>query len=71
MVEEEFTQDEICKPRRPGHVIFPELRNITSAISLCSKMRARVSVADSAKSQNQMTKVYKETFKVHESEGKV
>ena len=45
MVEEELTADDICRPRRPGHVLFPELRNITSAKSLCNKMKANMSVA--------------------------
>ena len=57
-----MSNDAICRPRRPGHVIFPELRNITAGMSLCKKMRANMSVASTPKVQAEMTRVYKETY---------
>lgn len=65
MVEEEMIQDEICKPRKPGHVAFPELRNMSSSLSLCNKMRARVSIADSPKALEKMSRAFKEMFPVY------
>ena len=61
MVEEDWTTDEICKPRRPGHVLFPEAINMTTAINLCHKMKAEVSHVMSAVQQKQMDKLFQDT----------
>ena len=70
MVEEELSEDEICRPRRPGHVLFPEVRNVTSALSLCQNMKALISVVTSREQQNTMDKIYRDFFTVKESESK-
>ena len=44
MEEVYASQDSICKPARPGHVIFPKRRNFTSHVALCQKMRGSTSV---------------------------
>ena len=47
MAEVETKTVEICKPERPGHILFPEDRNMSSAIDVCRKMKANVSVVTS------------------------
>ena len=48
------TTRELCVPPRPGHVLFPEKRNITTAVSICSQMRGKVSVIKSRETQTEM-----------------
>ena len=63
MVEEQITQDEICQPRRPGHTLFPEFRNISAGIDLCRKMKGIISEVKSEKQQRDMNKIYKDIMK--------
>lgn len=62
MAAEESTQAEICKPERPGHILFPEDRNMSSAIDVCRKMRANVSVVTSQLVMNELVGKLNETF---------
>ena len=66
MVEEIVTQDDLCKPLRPGHVLFPERRNMTSGIDLCMKMKANVSVVDSARTLNELVNIYSNILVLNE-----
>lgn len=58
MVEESITVREMCKPLRPGNILFPERRNMTSGIDLCRKMRAIVSVVDSKTTLNKLASIH-------------
>ena len=60
MVEESVTRDEMCQPLRPGHVLFPERRNMTSGLDLCKKMKANVSVVDSESTLNELAVAYQD-----------
>ena len=71
MAEVEMTMDEICKPRKPGHVIFPEQRNMTTAIGLCRKMKATVSEVKRATEQTIMDKIYNDFFPNNTVEGNI
>ena len=54
MVKERIEDIDLCKPLRPGNVFFPEPRNFTSMISLCKKMRAKVTVVENENIQNEL-----------------
>ena len=58
MTEVEYSVDRVCKPQRPGHVIFPEKRNFTASVEICRKMRGRHSVADSLATQTELIKTF-------------
>ncbi len=57
MTERRVSVDSICKPVRPGHVIFPLRRNFTSHLAICRKMRGLPSVV-----RDQRTQVCAETY---------
>ncbi|TRY70496.1 hypothetical protein TCAL_02367 [Tigriopus californicus] len=61
MVEDEIKMEQLCKPLRPGHVFFPDKRNMTSALDICRKMRARISVVASRQTQDLLIEVYRES----------
>lgn len=46
MIEEdvEMNPEQLCKPLKPGHVLFPEKQDIYTALSLCKKMGSELSV---------------------------
>ena len=69
MVEEDISLEDICQPRRPGHVLFPEKRNATSSLSLCQKMKAQMSVPTTRAHQAVMDQIYLDHFEEIESEG--
>ena len=58
MVEEEIPSSEICMPRRPGNIIFPEVRNMSAGINLCRKMKGTVSEVKSQAQQQEMNQTY-------------
>ena len=62
MVSEEMSSEDICRPRKPGFVIFPEFRNVSAAMSICEKMRAKMGVATTPEVQAEMTRVYRATY---------
>ena len=66
MTEESLTTEQMCKPLRPGHVLFPERRNMTSAIDICHKMKAQVSVVDSASMVDELVRKYDKVLGVDE-----
>lgn len=66
MVEESLNADQICKPLRPGHVLFPERRNMTSSIDICHKMKAKVSVVNSAHMVDELMEKYDRVLGVDE-----
>ena len=71
MVSEEMPSEDICSPRKPGFVVFPEYRNITAAMSLCERMKAKMGIVTSPEVQAEMTRVYITTFSAkNSSEGK-
>ena len=55
IVEEEIDSVDLCKPMRPGHVFFPEERNITATIALCKNMKARISVIKNSADDDELT----------------
>ena len=57
MVEEELVGVDLCKPMRPGHVFFPEVRNITATIALCKNMKAKISVVESSAVEDELTMI--------------
>ena len=54
MTSAERNKDDLCIPLRPGHVLFPEKRNITATISICNQMRGKVSVVSSRRMQTEL-----------------
>ena len=66
MVEETITTEQMCKPLRPGHILFPERRNMTSSLDICHKMRAKVSVVDSPGMVNELQSKYDKILGVNE-----
>ena len=54
MVSESIEDSELCKPIIPGHIFFPEKRNMTSAISLCKKMKSSMSVVENEDIQQEL-----------------
>ena len=57
MEEMELSEDEICRPIRPGHVIMPNQRNFTAFTSLCKKFGGSVTVIKDAETQNALTEI--------------
>lgn len=53
--------EQLCKPLRPGHVFFPDKRNMTSALDICRKMRAQISVVTNRQTQDLLIEAYRES----------
>lgn len=62
MVEEDLTMEDLCQPPKPGHILFPEGRNMSSAINICSRMRAEVSVVSDQSIMLNLNEKLKEVF---------
>ena len=58
MTVEDYSVDRVCKPQRPGHVIFPEKRNFTAAVEICRKMRGQISAVDSKRTMDALVKTF-------------
>ena len=54
-------KSEVCEPLQPGHVFFPHGENFHSAVSVCKKMRAQMTVVDTPELQNQLNKVFNQS----------
>ena len=54
MTEIEATEESICVPVKPGHVLMPNLRNFTHHKGLCEKFRGQVSVVDNQATQDEL-----------------
>lgn len=57
MVEDEISGVDFCEPTRPGHVLFPEPRNITEIKSLCNHMKGEVSVVKNQQIEDELFKI--------------
>ena len=55
MTKRSVRYDELCNPRRPGHVMLPERRNITAMKTICNQMKAKMSVIRDQRTQTFMT----------------
>lgn len=61
MIEEDVPLNLICRPLRPGHVHFPEEKDLAEALDICFKMRAQISVVTSEMVQNELIALYNQT----------
>ena len=59
MTSREATDEEICVPPKPGHILFPENRNSSSLTDLCHKMRGKASAIKDEATQLMMTEQIK------------
>ena len=57
MLEENILGEDLCRPARPGHVLFPETRNITQHILLCKHMKAKISVVENEEIDFELTEL--------------
>lgn len=60
MTAREEDPAELCRPVRPGHVIFPLRRNFSESVSLCRKMRGLTSVMKDRETQDALRGVLRE-----------
>ena len=61
MEARDLDRDALCRPLRPGHVLFPMGRNFTAALDVCRKMRANMTVVHDRKTQTELNDIYRES----------
>ena len=57
MDELDMSEEEICHPIRPGHVIMPNQRNFSSFSALCKKFGGQTSVVRDLETQHKLTNI--------------
>ena len=56
MTSEQQDISHVCKPIRPGHVVLPEMRNFTTHVSMCRKLRGGATVVKDMETQLRLSK---------------
>ena len=60
---------EVCVPLRPGHVILPERKNLTSYRNWCERMRGHASVVRDQETQDFLIETLKDYYETCDDAG--
>ena len=53
----EVTQEEMCKPSRPGNVVMPNQRNFSAHMETCQKFGGKTTVVRDMETQTTLGKI--------------